>query len=41
MVTELQSVELKPCVVRIQGTTGEVVGAGFLVGESTSSLVPM
>jgi KaiC/GvpD/RAD55 family RecA-like ATPase len=34
MVTELQSaVELKPCIVRIRRTTGEVVGAGFLVGE--------
>jgi hypothetical protein len=34
MVTELQSaVELKPCIVRIRRTNGEVVGAGFLVGE--------
>jgi len=34
MVAELQSaVELKPCIVRIQRSTGEVVGAGFLVGE--------
>ena len=34
MVTELQSaVELKPCIVRIWRSTGEVVGAGFLVGE--------
>jgi hypothetical protein len=34
MVTELElGVELKPCIVRIQRTHGEVVGAGFLVGE--------
>jgi hypothetical protein len=34
MVTELNSaVELKPCIVRIRRTNGEVVGAGFLVGE--------
>jgi hypothetical protein len=29
----ISAVELKPCVVRIRRTTGEVVGAGFLVGE--------
>jgi conflict system STAND superfamily ATPase/trypsin-like peptidase len=34
MGTELQpAVELKPCIVRIRRATGEVVGAGFLVGE--------
>jgi hypothetical protein len=34
MVSELNSeFELKPCIVRIRRTTGEVVGAGFLVGE--------
>jgi energy-coupling factor transporter ATP-binding protein EcfA2 len=34
MVTELQSaVELKTCIARIRRATGEVVGAGFLVGE--------
>src|ERR671915_13812 len=34
MVTHLNSeFELKPCIVRIWRSTGEVVGAGFLVGE--------
>ena len=34
MVTELNSeFELKPCIIRIRRPTGEVAGAGFLVGE--------
>jgi hypothetical protein len=34
MVTELElGVELKPCIVRIRRTHGEVVDVGFLVGE--------
>jgi hypothetical protein len=34
MGTELNSeFELKPCIVRIRRPTGEVTGAGFLVGE--------